>query len=167
MQPEAAFLHFLIFTFCLLIKESLDASFRRLGKFLCAYFHFRYFLVGRQLFVQLLAVLFHDGFDIAFVEVQILGLVVVWEHQSYQLRVSLHDHALHHHCHRVQLVLNLLGVDVLSVRSKQHVLRTSVYGTNPRRPVSRVWLLRSCNSLASRSVREPVSRQARGQGLPN
>ena len=94
MQPEAAFLHFLIFTFCLLIKESLDASFRRLGKFLCADFYFRYFLVGRQLFVQLLAVLFHDGFDIAFVEVQILGLVVVWEHQSYQFRVALHYHAL-------------------------------------------------------------------------
>ena len=47
--------------------------------------------------------------------------------ECHELVVLLQYDALVDHCHRVELILNLLWIDVLSVRTEQHVLASTSY----------------------------------------
>ena len=64
----------------------------------------------------------HYAHEVVIVEIHGLGLIIVGMHQTDELVALLHDQALVDISHRVELVLNLLWIDVLSVASEQHVL---------------------------------------------
>ena len=108
------------------IEVALDAALGGLLELFFADFYFGNLLVGGQLFVQLGTVLLHDVADVVVVETHVLGFVVVGIDESDELVVTLHDDTLYDHGHGVELVLNLLGIDVLAVGAEEHVLAASV-----------------------------------------
>ena len=75
--------------------------------------------------VEFLAVLLHHALDVALVESHCLSLFEVGEDETHEFVATLHDKTLAHHSHRVEFVLNLLGINVLPVGAEQHVLYAS------------------------------------------
>ena len=80
---------------------------------------------GGQETVELLAVFLHHVAEVADGEAKLLGSVHVGMDEAHELVVALDDDALVDHHHRVELVFDLLGIDVLSVGAEKHVLDAS------------------------------------------
>ena len=81
--------------------------------------------MGERL-IQFLAVLLHDGLQVVLAQVQFVGSLHVGINQSVELLTLLYDEALADQRHIAQLVLNLLGVDVLAVGAQEHCLAASL-----------------------------------------
>ena len=73
--------------------------------------------------VQILAVLLHHGLQ--FLRPEVDNLVLVGIYQRHEFVVRLHYQALANHWHGVEFVFNLLGIDILSAGTQQHVFDTS------------------------------------------
>ena len=109
-----------------LVEESFDTLFGSFLELLVVDAYLGDFLVGGQDVVQLLTVLLHHLGYLLIGHAGLHSLVKVGIYQSYQL-IGLRDyHRLVYKVHVVQMVLNLLGVDVLARRTKNHALAAAL-----------------------------------------
>ena len=68
-----------------------------------------------QLAVKLLAVLLHNIVQVLIAKSHRFGFVIVGMNQSDESFTLLYDKAFADHCHGIELIFNLLGIDVLTV----------------------------------------------------
>ena len=106
----------------LLVEVSLDALLGGLLKLLLLQLYGREAAVGRRGGIESLAVLLHEVLQLGGAQSHGLGLFVVGVDKGHELVAPLHHHALCHHGERGELVLKLLGIDVLAVGAEEHVL---------------------------------------------
>ena len=110
----------------LFVEVALDALLWCLLKLLLQNLKFGHLAVGGHHLVELLAVLLHHALEVFVVEAQELRLVVVGMDEAHEFVAPLHNDALADEGQRVELVLDLLGIDVLAVGSEEHVLGSAV-----------------------------------------
>ena len=109
----------------ILIEIPLDRLLRCLLEFVNLQFDLAQFAERRKQGVELLAVLFHNIGQVFVGESKAVGLIIVGMDKADEFLALLYDQTLIDHRHGVELVLNLFRINILTVRAKQHVLRTS------------------------------------------
>ena len=104
-----------------LVEITLDALLGGLGKLAVVEANLLQAAIAGQLGIELRAVLLHDHRHFFLRKGYLLHIVGVRIDEGYEVFAILQYEAFAYDWHGVQLVLNLLGVDVLPVGTEQHV----------------------------------------------